>query len=307
MAHVFRAIRLPLYFFLSGCFFKQYNGFFDFLKRKTNKLLIPFVFWFLFVSVIIAYIYGQLGIPVFTRHPISPLYSFRKLYHETNFVNLPIWFLLCLFEINIIFYLIHSLAYKFFKRRQTLAICLLSMMLGAVGLLFFRQNINLPFYLDRALESTPFFAFGYVCFRHHTRLSRTIPLLLCPSRKRPRPHSRRYIQLPIISYQRLCRRNIHYPFIQMDTIHPRCPLVGQILHHDTHTSRSFLLTHRTNIQALPSFHRPALDGIANNPRAHHVVLFRRHTHLQTFLPTRHRAERHSTLTVPLLTTKSSPP
>ncbi len=183
MAHVFRAIRLPLYFFLSGCFFKQYNGFFDFLKRKTNKLLIPFVFWFLFISVIIAYIYGQLGIPVFTRHPISPLYSFRKLYHETNFVNLPIWFLLCLFEINIIFYLIHSLAYKFFKRRQTLAICLLSMMLGAVGLLLFRQNINLPFYLDRALDSTPFFAFGYVCFRNTKLLQpnptdKFVPLIL---------------------------------------------------------------------------------------------------------------------------------
>ena len=174
LAHVFRAMRLPLYFFLSGCFFKQYNGFSDFLKRKTNKLLIPFIFWFLFISVLIAYIYGQLGIPVFTRHPISPLFSFKRLYHESNFVNLPIWFLLCLFEINIIFYLIHTLVYKIFKRRQTLAICLLSLLLGSVGLLLFRHNINLPFYLDNALESTPFFAFGYVCFRY-TKLLQSNP------------------------------------------------------------------------------------------------------------------------------------
>ena len=44
----FKLIRMPLYFFLSGFFFKSYSCFFDFLKRKTNKLLIPFVFWYLF-------------------------------------------------------------------------------------------------------------------------------------------------------------------------------------------------------------------------------------------------------------------
>ena len=41
------SIRMPLYFILSGLFFKQYEGFKGFLTRKTNKLLIPFLFFFL--------------------------------------------------------------------------------------------------------------------------------------------------------------------------------------------------------------------------------------------------------------------
>ena len=164
--HVFAAIRLPLYFFLSGCFFKPYDGFTDFLKHKTNKLLIPFTFWFLFISVLIAYVYGQLGIPVFSRKPISFLYSVRQFCHEASFINLPIWFLLCLFEINIIFYLIHILVYKLFHRRQTLFISLISLLLGLVGILLYRHNIAIPLYFRKALWSLPFFAFGYICFRH---------------------------------------------------------------------------------------------------------------------------------------------
>ncbi|MBQ6069876.1 MAG: acyltransferase family protein [Bacteroidales bacterium] len=42
--HALKSMRLPLYFFLSGCFFKPYSGFIDFLKHKTNKLLIPLFF-----------------------------------------------------------------------------------------------------------------------------------------------------------------------------------------------------------------------------------------------------------------------
>ena len=46
------SFRMPLYFVLSGLFFKQYEGFVGFLKRKTNKLLIPFLFFLLATSVI---------------------------------------------------------------------------------------------------------------------------------------------------------------------------------------------------------------------------------------------------------------
>ena len=41
-----KTFRMPLYYFLSGCFFKAYGGFWDFVKRKTNKLLIPFFFFY---------------------------------------------------------------------------------------------------------------------------------------------------------------------------------------------------------------------------------------------------------------------
>ena len=37
------AISIPLYFFLSGIFYKTYKGFIDLCIRKINKLIIPFL------------------------------------------------------------------------------------------------------------------------------------------------------------------------------------------------------------------------------------------------------------------------
>lgn len=41
-------MRIPLYFCLSGLFFKEYNGFCDFVVRKFNKLIIPYIFFRIF-------------------------------------------------------------------------------------------------------------------------------------------------------------------------------------------------------------------------------------------------------------------
>lgn len=38
--------RMPLYFFISGIFFKPYEGLSGFIIRKINKLIIPFIFFY---------------------------------------------------------------------------------------------------------------------------------------------------------------------------------------------------------------------------------------------------------------------
>lgn len=43
------SFRMPLYFFISGIFFKSYEGLFGFFIRKINKLIIPFLFFYLSV------------------------------------------------------------------------------------------------------------------------------------------------------------------------------------------------------------------------------------------------------------------
>ena len=53
---------LPLFFFLSGIFFKEYGGFLDFFIRKTNKLLVPFVAFFILTVLLQDLIFnGGLG------------------------------------------------------------------------------------------------------------------------------------------------------------------------------------------------------------------------------------------------------
>lgn len=150
------SFRMPLYFFLSGCFFKEYNGLLDFIKRKTNKLLVPFVFFYTFSSVLI-------GTYILKCSNSVSLTNFFNALIDDNYPFGAIWFLLCLFEINIIFYLLF-LTFK--KSRISNSLIIISTFLtGFVGICLGCIHVDIPFNLDSALSSLPFFACGYFAFR----------------------------------------------------------------------------------------------------------------------------------------------
>ena len=158
----FGMFRMPLYFCLSGAFFKDYDGFFDFFRRKTNKLLIPFVSFFLATSVL----YPLVLIHEFNYDwkvtDFSLFYSW--IVDRTTLYNGSLWFLLCLFEMNVFFYGLHYLS----KRTQNPSICLLlaCCLLGMIGFVAHKLKVVIPFYLDTSLTSMPFFGMGYFLFRH---------------------------------------------------------------------------------------------------------------------------------------------
>ena len=175
--HFFKSFRMPLYFFLSGCFFKAYEGFGGFVKRKINKLLIPFVFFFVVCSFLLPNILAHYGVNI--RYlPMSQM--FHALLDE-YYPSGQIWFLLCLFEINIYFYVIYLFAGTFEKR--TLVIVLLSLLFGVCGILLSFKRIDIPANLDSAMSALPFFAVGYMIFRHTDLLKpnpsdRYLPLMI---------------------------------------------------------------------------------------------------------------------------------
>ncbi len=148
------SFKMPLYFILSGLFFKLYENFGGFLKRKTNKLLIPFLFFFLVTSVLPeAALVHKSAVAMALQDRYIPF-------------NNAIWFLLCLFEVNLMFYLIHLLGKAISSRYQTAIVLTVTVALGFVGLGLGAYRILLPFYLDTAMSALPFFAFGYWLFRH---------------------------------------------------------------------------------------------------------------------------------------------
>lgn len=157
-----RMFRLPLYFFLSGVFFKTYGGFVDFLKRKTNKLLVPFAFWYLIgsvgMSMLLRYGFNRklMGAKYFTLGPALTDFVMRD-----TFPNVAIWFLLCLFEVNILFYLIYKISNDCTKER-TSVIVELSLLSGIIGLVLGGMHVNIPCFVDSALTALPFFSFGYL-------------------------------------------------------------------------------------------------------------------------------------------------
>lgn len=153
--------RMPLYFILSGLFFKQYEGFAGFLKRKTNKLLIPFLFFFLMTAVLPYFI-------LLLPDRLNQFGDIFTLFYDKDHImfNGPIWFLLCLFEVNTIFYLVQWLAQKISETHKTTLVLALSCIIGFTGLILGVKGLNIVFYIDTAMSVLPFFAFGWWLFKH---------------------------------------------------------------------------------------------------------------------------------------------
>lgn len=170
--------RIPLYFFISGIFFKSYEGFVEFFKRKMNKLFIPFIFFYL-ISFLLMFV-SYHAVPGLFRLPVrlsELLYIFQL--HDLIRFNPPIWFLIALFNCNLMFYLIHYLRDKHLTMMFALTIAL-----GALGFYLGKYRIELPLYFDTALSALPFYAFGfwirrYNFFLHpHHRFDSIIPLIV---------------------------------------------------------------------------------------------------------------------------------
>lgn len=151
------SFRMPLYFLVSGLFFKAYS-FSEFCRKKTNKLLIPFVFFYIFIALLIPLVVN-IVYPGFSQN--SGLNYIFAVYNE-NFNGSPmgIWFLWCLFLENFIFYFLLILSQK--TKKVILTLSLLSIILGIAGFLLFYCKIDLPLYIDTAFTSLPFFCVGYI-------------------------------------------------------------------------------------------------------------------------------------------------
>lgn len=143
-------LRLPLYFILSGLFYKDYGGFFRFVEKKINRILVPGLFFY-FAGIIF----------FFTLYffNISEGYGikFGGLFNNWILYNFPIWFLFSLFEINIIFVLIERSCGKSLWR-----IGFSCLLCGFLGYLLSINDIRLIFYLDSSLTALPFFFVGYL-------------------------------------------------------------------------------------------------------------------------------------------------
>ena len=150
---IMNLFRMPLYFVLSGLFFKTYDGLFPFLKKKTNKLLIPFLFTF--VLVIIP---ADLLLHLKEGSDITFNNLFWGRFGKLNLgINGAAWFLLCLFFVNVYFYLIFLVT-----RKSIVGISVLSCACGIVGYLMGSLRYWLPLWLDSSLTALPFFLMGYV-------------------------------------------------------------------------------------------------------------------------------------------------
>ena len=156
---------MPLFFFLSGAVFngKKYT-FTSFVKRRLKTLVIPYfslgsVIWIFFVGVncIVGEENGIYG---------SNLEMLWGLLRQEHFWT--IWFLACLFIVEILYYLID----KCWPKDSTKII--VSAVVCGGGFLYYRcGGDGLPWNIDVALVAQFFYGLGHI-FNHSSRLKSTI-------------------------------------------------------------------------------------------------------------------------------------
>lgn len=150
---MFQTFRVPMYYFVSGIFFKQYGGFFDFARKKVNNILIPFAFFYLFAYLVqMAFHYMPACSHVFGEfHRGSIIQPLTQRYWDCN---VPLWFLMSLFWVNILYYLLQMIT-----RRRWVQILAVAAM-AAVGYTLCAWHIRPLYYIDTALVGMPFFVLG---------------------------------------------------------------------------------------------------------------------------------------------------
>ena len=155
---------MPLFFFLSGLFFKEYEGFSGFLVRKINKLLIPFCFFYIITSFIYPNILHFMGITVPHKASLGIQGLWAFITKEKNFTNGPLWFLLCLFIVNMLFYLCVTIVKKICISGawQAAFLAIICFAAGVSNSMFIASHINLWGYVDSAIAALPFYCVGYL-------------------------------------------------------------------------------------------------------------------------------------------------
>ena len=149
-------IRNPLFFFLSGMFFKQYP-FKMFFERRIQAFIVPFFFFYA-----ISYLF-QIGVHYWNSGELLSfdflcLFDFLEWHNKIDYlsINIPLWFLFGLFWIQLIFLCILQVTTK------RIYIAIVSLLIGIAGYFLSRSDISLPFMLVGSFRFFIFFALGYL-------------------------------------------------------------------------------------------------------------------------------------------------
>ena len=143
-------MRMPLYFCLSGLFYKDYGSFKNFTIKKLNNILIPFVAWYVIGCVI--YFIGRKLLP--GDHEAE--FYFGDVLFQNSIYNLPIWFLMSLFWSNILFAIVNLISKKWYWQFPIVV------GFALIGLAFSHFRIFNFLYIGMSMTSMPFFFMGYM-------------------------------------------------------------------------------------------------------------------------------------------------
>lgn len=160
---------VPLFFFLSGLFFRPYTGFREFLMRKINTLLVPYLFFQIAFGT--GLLLKALLTDTLADYPSAAVVRFFTV------DNGPLWFVRCLLVINLIYFALNRWIPGKILR---LAVCFVP---AVVTWMLYRGEYLLPEHLPapwnylilellrlpQAMMALPLFCIGHLCRKALTR------------------------------------------------------------------------------------------------------------------------------------------
>lgn len=143
--YLLQHLRMPLYFFISGLFFRDYGGFFRTMLRKADRLILPLLFFSL-IAMMVGAIF---------RIATGGTFRLSDYFSGGSIHVIGVWFLICLFWQAAICHIVLSLAQRTWVRITA------TVLIGFCGMALARTNLNLPLYIETAMTAFPFYFFGY--------------------------------------------------------------------------------------------------------------------------------------------------
>lgn len=142
------SFHMPLFFFLSGYVFcaEHYLNFKEFFKKKFLNLIVPYLSF----SLISLFAFG-----IGKQHINIKEFFINTIYSTDGLINVPLWFLTCLFVIELLYFSFNKLLTQKWEIILALLVC------SVIG--YFSNKIfsaRPPFSIDVALYSIVFYGAG---------------------------------------------------------------------------------------------------------------------------------------------------
>lgn len=154
------SFHMPLFFLISGMFHSSEKNYTIFMKKKIKSLLIPYISFSIPLFLFWVVIGRKFGESVIKNTPIS--HSMVGILVGTDIAGFssvewgtPLWFLLCIFVVNNIFFYISKLS-----NTNIIIFNIVFILLNIILSKFLR--VRLPWSILTALTAFPFYSFGYL-------------------------------------------------------------------------------------------------------------------------------------------------
>jgi len=155
------SFHIPLFFILSGIYHKEKTDFFVFLKKKANRIVIPYLFFSL-----ASYLFYMLWYAVFLGIDKFDFLNILNIFAVKNTVSEPLWFFVSLFEVALIyFFLRKSISSNLVLGFCLFIFCLIGYLLSPVR---FPYWINY-FHIASSVSMLLFYGFGNLVLKPYRK------------------------------------------------------------------------------------------------------------------------------------------